>query len=98
MPTDGQDRVAASTSELQALRTALEMIRDNKHGESWSAGVAMSALASVEDECAYITAAGVRCCKKRDHAGAHDTAYVFDDGHLRITSGQAKMLRKHRGL
>ena len=34
---------------LENALTALKMIRDNEHGESWSAGVAVSALASIEE-------------------------------------------------
>lgn len=35
---------------LDATVTALRMIRENSHGESWSAGVAMSCLASLDEQ------------------------------------------------
>lgn len=34
---------------VESMATALMMIRDNEHGESWSAGVAMSVLAACEE-------------------------------------------------
>jgi hypothetical protein len=39
-------------TKLDKATTALRMIEENEHGESWSAGVAMSALASL-DEVGY---------------------------------------------
>lgn len=37
-------------SSMDKALMALQMVRDNTVGESWCAGVAMSALASIEEE------------------------------------------------
>lgn len=36
-------------TRYERAQMALLMIENNEHGESWSAGVAMSALASIEE-------------------------------------------------
>lgn len=40
---------SSGSEDVEAAVLALEMIRDNEHGESWSSGVAMSALASLAE-------------------------------------------------
>lgn len=48
MLTD-QGKATLAAEKLDRAREALEIIRDNKQGESWSAGFAMSALCSLEE-------------------------------------------------
>jgi hypothetical protein len=50
IPRAAQARLDAAEKHLVAARIALQLIESNERGESYSAGVAMSALASIDED------------------------------------------------